>query len=132
MVLLLMGEFAIKKNLLTELKDLEKWLKENFLNKSNDNKLSINKTLAFVELLNGLKCDLCGGIMEIEQSNELNSIKCTNQHEMMRCQKTLLPLNNFKFKSCSLCNSAWNCFSKNDFPNFFQLFSDQNFCLFCN
>ncbi|RNA25451.1 hypothetical protein BpHYR1_034489 [Brachionus plicatilis] len=77
-----------------DVKDLEEWAKrirENF----NDKDL--------------LKlCDLCGKKFSIDGNLNLNKIKCISGHNMNRCEKSLMPLNNFRYKKCSMCNSKWN------------------------
>jgi len=112
-------EFSIKKNFFAGQSKKEKKLKD-FLSK--------NRKHLFSQLS---KCDLCGKSFKICESSELSSVRCDQEHIMNRCEKSLLPLNNFKFIKCKNCNSVWNYFQPIDYPNINRFFGSQINCLFC-
>ncbi len=112
----LLCDFSIKK-VFFDNKDLENRIKT-FL-KKNANQF------------NNLKCDLCLSKFNIAESNDLNKVVCEQGHVMNRCEKSLLPLNNFKFKKCYNCGSVWNLLNKLDYPLMSEYFYDQNLCLYC-
>lgn len=126
-LLLQMGKFGIKKNFFQKneygsvFKQLEEWIKK-ILENCCENDLS-------------KLCDLCGKKFSIDGNLNLNKIKCISGHNMNRCEKTLMPLNNFKFKKCALCNSKWNFIeSTNEMTKNFQdcFFNQINSCLYCD
>jgi hypothetical protein len=112
----LLCDFSIKK-VFFDNKDLENKIKT-FLKKNTNQ-------------FNNLKCDLCSSKFKITESIDLNKLVCEQGHVMNRCEKSLLPLNNFKFKKCYNCGSIWNLLNKLDYPLMSEYFSDQNVCLYC-
>lgn len=76
-------------------------------------------------------CDLCSRKFKLDSSLDLDRLVCESGHVMARCQKTLFPLNNFKYQKCHACNSLWNFTKSNEFENFKAVFSDFS-CLYCN
>lgn len=111
---------------------LKEWLEDNFLN-IDQSKIQDNySSESLITLVNRVKCDVCGKNLKIDSSNELNMIECELGHIMSRCQRSLLPLNIFRFKSCSKCKCTWNDLNPIDYPNLNDLFNDINKCMFCH
>ncbi|CAF0974565.1 unnamed protein product [Brachionus calyciflorus] len=137
LLLIFIGDFSIRKNFLQndldcEIsgKEFEIWLKEN-TKKSLDKIENENLSL----LLDKIRCDLCGRKFSFESNLDLAKIKCESGHQMNRCEKTLLSLNNFKYKRCCMCNSKWNYFEIENaelkiFGKF--LLNRVDYCLFCD
>jgi hypothetical protein len=117
---------------------IQNWLKKNFFDINNSvkspSKQSGKKTslTSLIDLVDMLRCDICSSKIKIELSNELNSVKCEQSHNVPRCIKSLSPLNPFKYKKCNICNSMWNELLKEDYFNFPELYTNQNNCLFCD
>ena len=132
---MLVGEFSIKKNFFENSKmsnQVIAWLEDNFLNinasKITDKASSTN----LISLVDQIKCDLCGKELRVDLSKDLSTIECNMGHVMSRCQRSLLPLDNFDFKTCSKCNCVWSVLKENDYPNLIGLHKTRDTCLFCN
>ena len=126
LVLYFYSDFSLKKNFTfrnINQNTLEQIIKDNG---------KISKKFNLFALLKMLKCDLCGNNFDIEKCSELNSLKCQFGHSVSRCQKSLLPLSNFCYSKCRMCNFTWNNFDADDFPNISTLVQNQNRCLYCN
>jgi len=125
LIMLLVGEFSLKKNFFSNSSDSasRQWLHEHFLNTTASNEL--------MDLINTVKCDFCGQMIRVDKSNELNTVECESGHVMNRCQKSLMPLDNFKFSSCAFCHAAWNVLDNSLYPNLSDQFGKQSQCLFC-
>ncbi len=149
------GDFATKKNFfydlnienvnknyelkLTDVSAIEKWLLEEISCKLavksenlDEGDLPRNESLILVDLINSMVCDLCGKKIRIDLSLEVFNVRCESGHVMSRCQRTLLPLNNFRHSKCSWCCSTWNMLSVRDYPHFKHLNENFDFCLFCD
>ena len=126
LVMLLVGEFSLKKNFFScsSHSASRQWLHEHFLNTAASNEL--------MDLVSTVKCDFCGQMIRMDKSSELNTVECESAHVMNRCQKTLLPLDNFKFNTCAFCHAAWNVHDNRLYPNLSDHFGKQSHCLFCN
>jgi hypothetical protein len=126
----IMGDFCIRKNFFQDKseKKLATWLTKTFL----DPKLSEYEGLQNL-IHNRMRCDVCARKFKFVDSNDLSRIECESGHVMARCEKTLLPLDNFKYKKCSMCNSKWNFVNEDVFPHFVtQLDRYSEACLFCD
>jgi hypothetical protein len=91
-----------------------------------------SECLELANLMEGQACDLCGARVRVELGLELASVRCERGHTVNRCQKTLLPLNNFRHARCGMCGSCWNFLSVKDYGHFKHLNQDLDFCLFCD
>lgn len=100
-------------------------LKKNFYSNQKWSKIDTNLVLSEYP-----RCDLCASKFDPATSLDLSRIECESGHVMSRCQKTLFPLNNFKYQKCYACYSVWNVMGVKDFPNFSTIFNES--CLYCN
>jgi hypothetical protein len=79
-----------------------------------------------------LKCDICLRSLNVAESNEKCELVCELGHRLNRCEKSLTKLNGQEFNSCQLCNSSWNIFDKENYPNFPQLYLSNMKCIYCD
>jgi hypothetical protein len=151
------GQFSISKNFfygldlayinekyslsLKSVNTIEKWLVEGIgcklkikTEETCENSDQNHENL--IKMVDNLACDLCGSKFRLDNTNlGLENIECElSGHVVNRCQKTLLPLNSFKFEKCNVCNSKWNTnINHINYPNFEYLRNNLNhLCLFCN
>ena len=111
---------------------LKEWLEDNFLNIEHSKIQDNYNSDSLITLVSRVKCEVCGKNLKIDSSNELNMIECELGHIMSRCQRSLLPLNSLRFKSCSKCKCTWNDLNSVDYPNLNDLYKDINKCMFCH
>ena len=83
-------------------------------------------------MIEAITCDLCGENFDFKNSLEIQDMKCVHGHVMNRCQKTLLPLDNYRHEKCPLCHSAWNYVTRDCYPNFLKLIQNLKLCLYCD
>ena len=125
-----------------DLKDvsaIETWLRDEVTSKvsvkseavESSELVTSSNSVSLTDLFENLACDMCGKRFRMDLSLSVENIRCESNHCMSRCQKTLLPLNSFRYQKCSVCQSQWNCLKKSDYPNFKSLAKNFNVCSFC-
>lgn len=143
-ILLIQGDFAIKKNFLDGANaQLIKWLNENYLmnitkiidNQSieNENNLLTGLQNFPINYKNYLSCYICSKLLCIEKCFDFNYIECEFGHKIKRCVRSFLPINYKDYRKCCICGVEWNIIDDNKIPNFFKVFNrNEKLCVFCD
>lgn len=108
--------------------------KKSFLSSSSANAKSVDSSRRDLDTLltSSPRCDVCNREFDFQTSLDHRRVECKSGHLMRRCERTLLPLDNFDYSKCSVCHAVWNKTRGEEFPNFDFLVNESEFCLFCN